>query len=219
MEYNKQFFEKVFSDKRMARYFQLYPQDEERAIMHYLCNIELSEAMYPTLSVLEVTLRNALSRELTTMTGRVDWYAIFPNTPGLSNLNKFITQAVKQISCRHEQITPSKIIAELTLGFWVILLNSEYEKVLWKDLRRAFPCMPKNIRQRKNVSTPLNRFRALRNRVFHNESICWNLDKVTELHTEFITLLGWMNKDLPTWLAPSDRFDDVIENIRKKLYS
>lgn len=58
------------------------------------------------------------------------------------------------------------------------LLNNEYERVLWKDLRRAFPFMPKERRQRKNVSAPLNRFRAFRNRVFHNESICWNLNRV-----------------------------------------
>lgn len=219
MIYDKHFFEKVCSEKRMERYFRLYPHDESRAITHYLCNLKLSEAMYPSLSVLEVTLRNALCRELTAMTGRKDWYAIFPNTPGLTNLNKDITQAAKRISGRHEQTTPSKIIAELTLGFWVTLLNSEYEKILWKDLRRAFPYMPKAIRQRKNISAPLNRFRTFRNRVFHNESICWNLDKVEELHGEFITLLGWMNKDVPGWLALSDRFDNVISSIRQTLHT
>ena len=88
MEYNKQFFEKVFSNKRMERYFALYPNNEERAIKHYQANIKLAEAFYTSLSVLEVALRNALSRELETMTGREDWYAIFPNTPGLTNLNR-----------------------------------------------------------------------------------------------------------------------------------
>ncbi|MCH5237549.1 MAG: Abi family protein [Muribaculaceae bacterium] len=217
MSFDKHFFEKVFSDKRMERYFSLYPEDESRAIAHYRCNLELSEAMYPSLSVLEVTLRNALCRELRTMTGRDDWYAIFPTTPGLSSLNKYITQASKHISGRHELVTPSKIIAELTLGFWVSLLNSEYERILWKDLRRAFPYMPKNLRQRKNVSAPLNRFRTFRNRVFHNESICWNLNRVKDLHDEFIKLLSWMNKDVPEWLAISDRFDKVTENINKVL--
>lgn len=201
----------------MERYFRLYPNDENRAITHYRCNLQLSEAMYPSLSVLEVTLRNSLCRELRTMTGRDDWYATFPNTPGLANLNKYITHAAKRISGRHEQVSPSKIIAELTLGFWVTLLNSEYEKVLWKDLRRAFPYMPKNRKQRKNVSAPLNRFRSFRNRVFHNESICWNIDRVKELHDEIITLLDWMNKDVPVWLALSDRFDSVSTDIRKTL--
>lgn len=162
MKPNKQFFEKVFSNKRMERYFALYPHDEDKAIKHYQSNIQLTEAFYTSLSVLEVALRNALNRELQTMTNREDWYAVFPNIEGLSGLNKYITQASKQIANRHEQITPSKIVAELTLGFWVSLLNAEYERILWKDLRRAFPYLPKKERQRKIVSAPLNRFRSSR---------------------------------------------------------
>lgn len=217
MEYNKTFFEKIFSNKRMERYFSLYPDDEKRAILHYRCNLQLTEAFYVSLSVFEVTLRNALSRELETMTGREDWYAIFPTTPGLTYLNKYITQASKQIIGRHEYITPSKIIAELTLGFWVSLLNSEYERLLWKDLRRAFPYMPKRERQRKKVSAPLNSFRTLRNRVFHNESICWNLQRVEEIHKEMVMVMGWMNKDIPEWLQQVDRFDKVCTQIRETM--
>ncbi len=169
--------------------------------------------MYVTLSVFEVTLRNALCRELRQMAGRDDWYAVFPNTPGLSDLNKYITQAAKRISGRHEQITPSKIVAELTLGFWVSLLNCEYERILWKDLRRALPFMPKAKRQRKNVSAPLNRFRAFRNRVFHNESICWNINRVRDIHSEMVEVLGWINRDVPVWLSQYDRFQSVTIDI------
>ena len=214
MKHNKLFFEKVFSEKRMERYFILYPNDESRAVKHYQSNIKLTEAFYTSLSVLEVALRNALSRELKTMTGRDDWYVIFANTPGLTNLNKYITQASKQIVGRHEQITTSKIIAELTLGFWVSLLNAEYERLLWKDLRRAFPYIPKKDRKRKNVSAPLNRFRAFRNRVFHNESICWNMKKVQEIHDELLLVLEWINMDLPEWLKEIDRFENVQEQIK-----
>lgn len=46
MGYDKSFFEKVFSTKRMERYFNLYPNDEARAILHYQCNLELAEAFY-----------------------------------------------------------------------------------------------------------------------------------------------------------------------------
>ncbi len=198
----------------MERYFILYPNDESRAVKHYQSNIKLTEAFYTSLSVLEVALRNALSRELKTMTGRDDWYVIFANTPGLTNLNKYITQASKQIAGRHEQITTSKIIAELTLGFWVSLLNAEYERLLWKDLRRAFPYIPKKDRKRKNVSAPLNRFRTFRNRVFHNESICWNMKKVQEIHDELLLVLEWINKDLPEWLKEIDRFENVQEQIK-----
>lgn len=217
MEYNKPFFEKVFSTKRMERYFRLYPDNEEKAILHYKCNLQLTEAFYTSLSVFEVTLRNALCRELESMTGREDWYAIFPTTSGLARLNKYITQASKQILGKHETITPSKIVAELTLGFWVSLLNSEYERILWKDLRRAFPYLAKKDKQRKTVSAPLNTFRTFRNRVFHNESICWNLNRVEEIHKEMVTVLGWMNKDIPGWLKQIDRFNSVCSDIRKSL--
>lgn len=217
MEYNKPFFEKVFSTKRMERYFRLYPDNEDKAILHYKCNLQLTEAFYTSLSVFEVTLRNALCRELETMAGREDWYAIFPTTSGLTRLNKYITQAIKQISGRHETITPSKIVAELTLGFWVSLLNSEYERILWKDLRRAFPYLQKKDRQRKTVSAPLNTFRTFRNRVFHKESICWNLDRVEEIHNEMVMVLGWMNKDIPGWLDQIDRFNSVCSDIRESL--
>ena len=55
----------------MERYFQLY-EDEKKAIDHYCSNIELAESFYPSLSIFEVALRNALSRELETMAGRED---------------------------------------------------------------------------------------------------------------------------------------------------
>lgn len=201
----------------MERYFLLYPDNEGKAILHYQCNLELSEAMYVSLSVLEVTLRNAICKELRNKFGREDWYASFPQTPGLPGINKYITEATRHIAHRKEPITPSKIIAELTLGFWVSLFNCEYEQVLWKELRRAFPNMPKIRRQRKNISAPLNRFRSLRNRVFHNESICWNLDRISNLHGEIVEVLGWINKDAPEWLAITDRFNIVINKIKKDL--
>ena len=52
MKYNKAFFEKVFSNERMSSYFNKYPPDPDRAILHYKCNLELSESMYLSLSVL-----------------------------------------------------------------------------------------------------------------------------------------------------------------------
>lgn len=60
-------------------------------------------------------------------------------------------------------------------------------------------------------------FRTFRNRVFHNESICWNLQRVEEIHQEMITVIGWMNKDVPGWLQLTDRFNDVCRQIRQTM--
>mgnify|MGYP007133720772 CR=1 FL=1 len=217
MEYNKPFFEKVFSIERMARYYSLYPNNENRAITHYECNLMLSESLYVSLSVLEVTLRNALSKELIIMAEREDWYATLIEIPELNGLQRYVAEASQHIVARHEPISPSKITAELTLGFWVSLLNSEYERILWHTLRRAFPFMPRHERQRRNVSAPLNTFRRLRNRIYHNEPICWNLARVEEIHSSILTVIGWMNRDLPDWVRRQESFDSVCQTINSKM--
>ena len=215
MEYTKDFFEKVFSSDRMKKYFLLYPGDEVKAIKHYQGNIMLSEAMYPCLSVFEVELRNSVVRELVAFAKREDWYVVFSTTPGLMELNKYISTAKKQIAARGEDITTAKITAELTWGFWTSLFNRNYERILWKDLRRAFPFVKKANRQRKVVASFLNKFRRLRNRIDHNEAICWNLDEVEMIHDEMMNVMGWMNKEVPIWLSQFDRFSSVSLDIRK----
>jgi hypothetical protein len=210
---NKNYLEKVFSAERMQKYF-VRRSGSELSILHYQCNIQVSEAFYPALSVLEVALRNSINRELTVKFDGSDWYNHFSTVPGLNNLLQEISAAQYQIARRHELVTPSKIVAELTLGFWVRLFNAEYERVLWKDLRRAFPYLQKIDRQRHKVSAPLNNFRNIRNRIFHNEPICWNISRLQERHDEVVTVLGWINRDLPAWLQPVDRFNQVLSTVR-----
>lgn len=209
----KELLENAFSAQRMSKYMSLYPTNEARALKHYKANLKLAEAFYTSLSVFEVTLRNAMSRQMEAMTGRKDWYAILPDDPDLKSLNGDIVQATRHIKNRGEEVGPDKIISELTFGFWVTMLNREYDHALWKSLRMAFPNMPKAIRQRKNVSAPCNTFRKLRNRVFHHEAICWDIEYVTKLHDELVQVLGWINKDMPAWLANVDHFDEVKAEI------
>ena len=138
-------------------------------------------------------------------------------TPELAQLKNDVDKAIAQITKRKEKVTTDKIIAELTFGFWVALLNSQYERVLWKYLRKAFPYMPKRMRQRKNLSAPCNALRQLRNRIFHQEAICWDLHYVSQLHDNLVKVLSWMNADIASWLASIDPFEDVCKSIRKEM--
>jgi hypothetical protein len=151
------------------------------------------------------------------MFGVQDWYVHFPSTPGLGKLMKNITIAQNQITKRHEIVTPSKVVAELTLGFWVQLFNSEFELILWKDLRRTFPYLQKIDRRRHKVSAPLNNFRNFRNRIFHYEPVCWNISRLQTVHNELTTLLGWLNKDLPAWAQQVDKFPQVFNTVKTLL--
>lgn len=207
--------ENLFSQERLRKFYEAYPDNESKALDHYRCNILISESFYPCLSILEVALRNAINKQLTFFFRTAEWYTHLSTTPGLSNLLPAINTAQRHITSRGELISTPKIVAELSLGFWVTLFNKEYELILWKPLRKAFPNMPKAKRQRKNVSAPLNNFRLIRNRIFHNEPICWNLGVIQDKHKQIVELLSWIDKDLPKWLATMDRFEKVLEEVRR----
>lgn len=211
---DRHFYEKVFSTQRMDKYFKRYPKDDAKAIAHYKTNIELSEAFYAVLSLYEVAFRNSLNRELTDHFGTVDWYLKIASVPGLKNLNGSIQTAQKHIANRNETITANKVIAELTMGFWVRLFNAEYELILWKPLRKAFPYLEKSERQRNNVSAPINKIRDFRNRVFHHEPISWNLDRLSETHERILKVMGWLNEDLPQVAKEIDRVPQIINNAK-----
>lgn len=213
---DKHFYEKVFSTQRMEKYFNRYPTDDQKAIAHYQSNIELSESFYSILSMYEVALRNSLNRELTEYFGTNDWYLRVESVPGLRNLRSSINTAKRHIANRNETITANKVIAELTLGFWVRLFNAEYELILWKPLRKAFPYLEKRQRQRNNVSAPINKIRDFRNRVFHHEPISWNLDRLEETHARIFTVMGWINKDLPEIAQKIDRVPEVIHTVKER---
>ena len=207
----------AFSAQRLSKYVAYNHGDSERTVMHYKANLRLAESLYISLSVFEVTLRNSLSRELCNMAGKADWFDIFYVYSDLKSLVPEIDKAKTQIRNRGEKVNTDKLISELTFGFWVMLLNSQYERVLWKSLRKAFPNLPKKDRQRKNVSAPCNTLRRLRNRIFHQEAICWDLYYLTCLHDNLVTVLGWMNTDIQQWLESIDPFDNVCANIRKDM--
>ena len=46
-------------------------------------------------------------------------------------------------------------------------------------------------------------------------AICWDLDEVEMIHDEMKNVMGWMNKDVPTWMSRFDRFNSVCLDIRK----
>ena len=215
--YDKSYYEKVFSNERMSKYYIKYGSDWEKAVNHYKLNIQISEAFYPILSIYEVALRNSLNRELTTFFGTTEWYLNITSTTGLLNLKTNINNAQKHIANRNETINGSKIVAELTMGFWVRLLNAEYERILWKPLRRAFPYLEKNKKQRNKVSAPLNKIRDFRNRVFHHEPIAWNLAKVSETNEMIIEVLEWLNSDLPNFAAEINRVPEILEKAKEQL--
>ncbi len=209
--------EKLISTERLEPYIKKHNGDFDKAVTHYKINIEISESFYPLLSVLEIALRNKFDYQLKRLFEDVNW---FENPKFIKIVSRFqvdrVTEAMANILREKKMITSGKIISELSFGFWTSLLDSKFEKTLWKNLRLAFPNCPKNIRKRKTMSSKLNGIRKLRNRIFHHESVTWSLSALTTYKNEIIEGIDWLDKDLLNWSSDIFRIEDVIEK-RKHL--
>jgi hypothetical protein len=115
--------EQSLSHERLGPYLSLAGGDLRRAIGLYERTTSLSEALYGLLQGLEVTLRNAMHRELSDGIGREDWYDAIKWQ--LAQQEQ-IASAKDSLSKKGKQITPGKMVAELTFGFWVGLIGPKY---------------------------------------------------------------------------------------------
>jgi len=209
--------EKIISHEKLEPYLKKHNGDFEKAVSHYKLNIEISESFYPLLSIIEIALRNKLDYQLKRLFNDENW---FENPTFVKIASRFqidrVSEARANILREKKIITSGKIISELSFGFWTSLLDSRFDRTLWKNLRLAFPNCPKKIRKRKTMSSKLNGIRKLRNRIFHHESVTWSLPALTVYKNEIIEGIDWLDKDLLTWSNDIFRIDAVIEK-RKHL--
>lgn len=209
--------ERIISVERLEPYLKHHADNFDNAVEHYKANIEISEAFYPLLSILEIGLRNNFDYQLKRRFADEIW---FENPDFVKIVSRFqidrVSEARNSILREKKTITTGKVISELSFGFWTSLLDSKFEKSLWKNLRLAFPNCPKKIRQRKTMSSKFNGVRRLRNRIFHHESITWSIHALTNYKREIIEGIDWLDKDLLGWSKDIFRFDEVI-NKRKEL--
>jgi len=205
--------ERIFSTERLQPYLKRHNDNYSFAIDHYRANILISESFYPLISILEIGLRNGVNNQLITKFSGSEW---FENKDFIKIASSFqietISKARNSILQEKKEITPGRIIAELSFGFWTSLFDARYEMTLWKNLRLVFPACPKVIRQRKTISSKLNGIRKLRNRIFHHEAISWDVSAIKSYRNEISEGIQWLDRDLLKWSESLFRIDDVIEN-------
>ncbi len=198
------------SSPRFNVYLAQTNNNFNKAYLLYKVNIELSEAFYPILSLLEVSLRNAINETLKLHFNDSYW---FKNSLPLEFL-PFVSDATQKLSAQRKSITADRIIAELNFGFWNRLFNRHYASLLWKPLRLVFHNTPKNLRQRDTIADALYRIRTLRNRIYHYEPIFGKLQDLENQYNEMLTFLIWLDKDLPNLLTDIDRFNDILRKAK-----
>ena len=111
--------ERIFSHDRLVPYLRKHDDSFDQAIEHYKANIEISETFYPLLAILEVGLRNQMDYQLTRKFNTEAWYN---ENSFIKIVSRFqidrITDAGNSILREKKEVTPGKIISELSLGFW-----------------------------------------------------------------------------------------------------
>ncbi|ABB44911.1 Protein of unknown function DUF1526 [Sulfurimonas denitrificans DSM 1251] len=167
-----------------------------RSIEEYRANLHFSKKSYIPLSVLEIALRNSIDNHLTNKISN-DWY--LDETFLTQDSIQKIKQAIEVLEKRREATTKHKVIAELSLGFWVNLFKKPYDKKLRiNDLKKIFPNLPnknKKFITRDILYKELDHIRNFRNRVFHYEKVI-NKNNFEIIFDEIYEILKYFDTQL-----------------------
>ena len=200
----------------MSTYLRATGGDREKALHLYTWNTALSAAFYGPLQGLEVALRNALHRQLTERYG-AEWYdnpAAGLDTGGLDR----IADAKQEVERSGRASGPGRIVAGLSLGFWISLLRSggridsarrkaDYETTLWRPaLRTAFP--HRKSLTRRQAHTPLEHLRTLRNRIAHHEPIFGR--RLDQDYRSILDVTGWISPGVQAWIEHHSRVPTLL---------
>lgn len=229
-------FEKYFSAARVDRYVFATGNSTRRAVKLYKANLMVSQAFHPLLGVFEVILRNRLNDILTAHFLDSNWVINqkigFMSAPSLTFIQKrtgrqitndFLKKEIQKAENRLQKagipITSGKIIAEQTLGFWTDLFEVHHYRLLKGKPIQIFHTLPTGY-GRKEVNEKLAEIRRFRNRINHNEPICFNghhvdFSKALDVHCSIMNLLNWIDPQIVKLIADIDKVKIAIDAAHK----
>lgn len=229
-------FKQYFSAARVNRYLFATGNSTSKAVKLYKANLKTSQAFHPLLGILEVILRNRLNDILTSHFADPDWIINqktgFMSDPSLrftykrtrvqktnDFLKREINKAEKRLLKMGTPITCGKIIAEQTLGFWTDLFEVHHYRLLKGKPIQIFQSLPAG-HGRKEVKDELDKVRRFRNRINHNEPICFNGSNIDftdtlEVHNSITNLLTWIDPEIIKLIADIDKVKKTIDKAKK----
>lgn len=176
----------------------------------YLWNNALSESLYNPLHFFEVTLRNALNREIRGYLNTENWF----NNKELLRASeiKMVEDVLSRKMKKFASFNLMEVITRLPFGFWVNLFHHHYEGKLWpKLLKPVFPYIPRKMRVRQTIYKKFNKIRKLRNKVFHHEPI-WHFSDLLQLHNEMLETIHWMSPSVNNLTNHITQFPKIYTN-------
>jgi len=214
--------EYLLSQPRLHRYLTVCNNSKTRAKKLYKANLRLAQAFYPVLNLFEVILRNQIHYRLSAHFTNPNWITTekngFMNDVSLKKsrfyLKKQVLKAERKLKRYNRTITSGRIIAEQTLGFWTSLFEPHHFKLIKGAAIHCFVNKPAKA-NRKTIWRKLQRIRNFRNRVYHNEPICFkgrNIDfqQAEKVKGDIYELLLWLGNKAEEYINIYDNIDNKI---------
>lgn len=223
MDYNK--LEYYLSQPRLNRFLIATGNYKPRAKKLYRINLRVAQAFYPVLNLFEIFLRNVINYQMLAHFANPNWIIAekngFMSHASLNgtryHLKNSVNKAERAIRRRGGTITPGKVIAEQSFGFWTSLYDTHHYRLIGGVVIHCFPSKPAVI-NRSSINQKLNRIREFRNRIYHNEPICFNgpnidFTEATNIKNEIYELLDWMDADLVNYVEYFNGIDAKINTL------
>lgn len=121
-----------------------------------------------------------------------------------------IEQVRRRIRNRRLPLMTGQVVAGLSFGFWVGMLQPRYNPPIWGGhLRSAFPDLPTS-RGRASLAEAAARAAWPRNRIWHHEPIL-KLDLSAE-HAAIMRLLESLSPSKAAWIKPLCRLPLLLRS-------
>ena len=232
---NHKKFSRLYSYSRFSRYVKAANGDKRIAQKMYYANARIAQSFQPLLSFFEVILRNQLHYAIASHFSDVQWIINqktgFMSDPRLTHttkktgkmlvndfLKKEVERSERSLLSKNRNVTAGRVIAELNLGFWNSLYETHHYALLKGVPCKIFKGLPKDY-GRKEVNAVIQEIRMLRNRVSHNEPLCfkekeYDMSYVKEMYFKICNFLCWIDLDIMVSLK-NESLDSVCAEIAK----
>lgn len=198
----------VISPLRLGTYLNAAGHDAERAVRLYLWNAQVGEAFHIPIQSVEVGFRNRVSDGLAAHFGANWWQDARFLALAERKRHDDIDLVKRRLISKGKAVETGQIIAGLSFGFWVAMLDGRYHPGLWsRRLVEAFPHMPRSI-NRRVVHREVREIAEFRNRIWHHEPI-FRRDLSSD-YSRCMTVMEWLCPVKAAWIKPHCRFPQML---------
>lgn len=190
---------------RMSTYDAAVHEDGKSALALYFWNAQVSAALFESLQICEVVIRNAVSDALESIYGpEWPWKPTFETSLPYGRMQDLF-------KARENMATTGQVIAELSFYFWQqMFTNRHYVRIWESQIERVFPNMdaamakqPKRI----HIHDELEHIRTLRNRIAHHEPIFHR--NLEDDFQRIVKLIGFKCPVSSQWLIENNLFKSI----------